>query len=355
MQLLADGLQSFKFTWSHLHTVWNWKGLESFDIPPLVHLSRVHAVNFFRSNGIWVKWMQYMTSEEWSRPVLLIPPHEMRSIAAWRPEVTPHQYSDMDQRGKITWLEKFEAHMHDASGLPDHVRADIRHLKDVIAGKVSMYQTGPPLDSIIDDLVRASSGEVYLPVVVADQLAPDTLAQYFAGADHPEAPVDTLISVPKRWEPPVTNVLMVGAMILCKSGLSSIRRSGSSLKMPFLMAMVVDCVPTDPDVTVQYWVPPVAPVSRVGGGKKKMVVDLFGDWAAFDTLSISDAENVNFPGITVQKADVLEVITLTKLGQIPYTALDKLRREHAIDVAALSLSQTHLGGVYRAHVLTTNT
>ena len=354
MQLLVDGLPSFKFTWSHLHTVWNWKGLESFDIPPLVHLHRVHAVNFFRSNGIWVKWKQYMTSEEWSTPVLLIPPHEMPIIAAWRPQVTPHQYSDKDQRGKITWLEKFEAQLHDASGIPDHLRADIRHLKDVIAGKVSMYQTGPPLDSIIDDLVRASSGEVYLPVVVADQLAPDMLAQYFAGADHPEVPVDTLISVPKRWEPPVTNVLMVGAMILCKSGLSSIRRSGSYLKMPFLMAMVVDCVPTDPDVTVQYWVPPVAPVSRVGGGKKKMVVDLFGDWAPFDTLMISEAELVDFPDIIVQKADILEVITLTGLGTIPYTALDKLRLEHAIDVTGISLSQTHLGHLYRAHVLTTN-
>ena len=355
MQLLVDGLHSFKFTWSHLHTVWNWKGLESFDIPPLVHLSRVHAVNFFRSNGIWVKWKQYMTSEEWSTPVLLIPPHEIQSIAAWRPQVTPHQYSDMDQRGKMTWLEKFEAQMHDASGTADHVRADIRHLKDVIAGKMSMYQTGPPLDGIINDLVRASSGDVYLPMVVADELAPGMLAQYFAGADHPEAPVDTLISVPKRWEPPVTNVLMVGAMILCKSGLSSIRRSGSSLNMPFLMAMVVDCVPTDPDVIVQYWVPPVAPVSRTGGGKKKMVVDLFGDWAPLDTLMISEAELVDFPDITVQKADILEVITLTGLGTIPYTALDKLRLEHTIDVTGISLSQTHLGHLYRAHVLTTNT
>ena len=131
--------------------------------------------------------------------------------------------------------------MHDASGIPDHVRADIPLLKDVIAGKVSMYQTGPQLDRIIDDLVRASSADVYLPTAVENQLAPDTLAQYFAGADHPEAPVDTLISIPKRWEPTVTNVLMVGAMILCKSCLSSsITRSGSSLKMPFLMAMVID-------------------------------------------------------------------------------------------------------------------
>ena len=88
-------------------------------------------------------------------------------------------------------------------------------------------------------------------------------------------------------------------------------------------------------------------MSRVGGGKKRMAVDLFGDWAPFDTLMISDAKLLNFPDIAVQKADLLEVITLETLGQLPFTALDKLRREHMIDVTAI--------GLPRAHVLTTNT
>ena len=44
----------------------------------------------------------------------------------------------------------------------------------------------------------------------------------------------------------------------------------------------------------------MAPVSRVGGGTKRMVVGLFGDWG---TLMISDAELVNSPDITVRKAD----------------------------------------------------
>ena len=43
------------------------------------------------------------------------------------------------------------------------------------------------------------------------------------------------------------------------------------------------------------------------------------------------------------------VTTLEKLGQIPYTALDKLRREHKMDVTAISLSQAHSGGIFRAH------
>ena len=69
---------------------------------------------------------------------------------------------------------------------------------------------------------------------------------------------------------------------------------------------------------------------------------------------VSDAELANSPDITVRKADILEVITLTGLGTIPYTALDKLRLEHDIDVTGISFSQTHLGHLYRSHVLTTN-
>ena len=83
--------------------------------------------------------------------------------------------SENDQRSKVAWLEKFEAQRRESSGFPDHVQADIQHLRDVIAGKVSKYQTGPPLDAIINDLVRASSGDVYRPVVVVDQLPPDML------------------------------------------------------------------------------------------------------------------------------------------------------------------------------------
>ena len=109
MQLLADGLRGCRFTWSHLHTVWDWKGLARFDMPAMIHLNRVHAINFYRPNGIWVKWKQYMTSEEWSSPVLLIPSHEIPLIAAWRPTVTQHAYSETDQRSKVMMVANWAA------------------------------------------------------------------------------------------------------------------------------------------------------------------------------------------------------------------------------------------------------
>jgi len=167
-------------------------------------------------------------------------------------------------------------------------------------------------------------------------------------------PVNTLIAIPRRWEPVVTEVLMVGAMILCKAPSNAgILCSGSEMSMPFLMAMVVECRSTADDVAVQYWVPQLAPVSRLGGAKNKMVFDLFGEWVPFDTMTISDARLVNFPDIVVRKNNILEVFTCHGPGSIPYTVLDKLRVEHGIDVTSISLSQTHLGGLYRAHVLTT--
>ena len=84
------------------------------------------------------------------------------------------------------------------------------------------------------------------------------------------------------------------------------------------------------------------------------IVDNLRAVDASDTLMVSDAELANFPDITARKADILEVITLETLGQIPDTALDQLRREHMIDVTGISLSQTHLGGICRAHVITAN-
>ena len=82
------------------------------------------------------------------------------------------------------------------------------------------------------------------------------------------------------------------------------------------------------------------------------MIDLFGEWVPFETLTVADAGLVNFPHIIVRNDNILELFTCEGPGRIPYAVLDKLRVEHGIDVTSISLSQTHLGGLYRAHVLT---
>ena len=67
---------------------------------------------------------------------------------------------------------------------------------------------------------------------------------------------------------------------------------------------------------------------------------------------VASAAFVSVPSVKVPRDDVLLMnVELDADSQIPFTALDALRTQYAIDVTAISLSLTHRGNVYRAHVL----
>ena len=352
MNVLLGGLPSFHFSWSHLMTVWNWKALDQFDMPTLRNLHKVHVVNLFRSNGIWVKWKQYMTSEEWSRPVLLIPAHEMAAIAAWRPAVVPTRFSDADKRSKFAWLDKFESVVADGPDTVGKCHKDVAYLKTMIEGNAATFTDGPTVDQSIFDLKHAAGGSVSAAVPANAEYPHDVLAQYFISADHPEMPVNTLISVPRRWEPPENDVLTPGCMIIrtAPPG-TTINLADWTMTMPILVAQVVDCSFADDTLVLLYWLPQPAPVMRASGGKKKMIPDVFGPWIALHSLALADAQEVHLPDIIMNKTDILEVFDMTADDKLPYRIFDKLRTKHGIDMTGLSLSQTHLGNIYRAHVL----
>ena len=114
-EILRNRLPVLDLTHCHLSRIWNCKALQRFDLPPLVGMARVHAICIFRYNGIWVKWKQYLTSEEWSRPVMLVPQHEMAAVAAFRPELIPQGYTGKKKKPKLAWLN-LEIMLPDVSG-----------------------------------------------------------------------------------------------------------------------------------------------------------------------------------------------------------------------------------------------
>jgi hypothetical protein len=78
--------------------------------------------------------------------------------------------------------------------------------------------------------------------VCDSKLPPDILAHYFPGGDHPEMPVDTLISIPNIWEPLGCTIIMPGVMRICKTQPgASVTLSSATMEMPFLL-----CIPGDP-------------------------------------------------------------------------------------------------------------
>ena len=83
-------------------------------------------------------------------------------------------------------------------------------------------------------------------------------------------------------------------------------------------------------------------------------MDMFGPWAQYDELNLETAAWVVAPSVRVPRDDVLLVnVELDSNSQIPFSAFDALRTAHGIDVSAISLSMTHRGNIYRAHVLQT--
>ena len=78
MQIVLAALNSRNdIFFEHVTQTWGWTQMAADLDLPRVHghdLPRIHVFNIFRSNGIWIKWKQYMSDDAWSRPVLLLGP-----------------------------------------------------------------------------------------------------------------------------------------------------------------------------------------------------------------------------------------------------------------------------------------
>ena len=73
-----------------------------------------------------------------------------------------------------------------------------------------------------------------------------------------------------------------------------------------------------------------------------------------DELKLETAASASVPSVRVPRDDVLLMnVELDADLQIPFSAFDALRKTHAIDVSAISVSSTHRGNLYRALVLQT--
>ena len=72
------------------------------------------------------------------------------------------------------------------------------------------------------------------------------------------------------------------------------------------------------------------------------MIDIFGPWRPLDAHQLGD--------LGYHKTVLLINVEL-EAGRIPFAAIDELRSKHGVDTTALSMSSTHYGNVYRAHVL----
>ncbi len=126
----------------------------------------------------------------------------------------------------------------------------------------------------------------------------DHLVALFPGADHPGLLVDALITVKGAWEPPRPKGLLIpGSMIIARA------RENTCWEEPlsFLLGMALpehrhdDTSP----LLVQWWLPPLAPIVSLRGGRKKNVLDHFGEWKSIDMFKAADLSRVSLPSVDV--------------------------------------------------------
>ena len=324
------------------------------DLPALKGLRRVHVVDFFTHRGaVFVKWKHYMTSETWSRPVVMIPCSGVSRVANWRPPVRPRTFEARERMH--AWIDKFEMNLAHSNASYTKLKPELDTLRQTIDGAIPEYAKGPDIDHIIADLIRF--GRVTPTAALTPATLPhDAIVQLFPGGDLPETGVDSLIQIPGIWQATAPDdILGPGSMVICKPHLT-MSTGATTTTVPFSLGMAIPGSDSDDSdyILVAWWVPSAAPVATFRPGKKAKVIDMFGPWVQYDELNLETAAFASLPNVKVQRADVLLMnIELDGDSQIPFQVFDALRTEWTIDVSAISLSLTHRGNIYRAHVLQT--
>ena len=126
------------------------------------------------------------------------------------------------------------------------------------------------------------------------------------------------------------------------------------MKLPFLLASVLEVAADKASIVVQWWVPGASPMVRYGGGKKQNKIDVVSAWTPSSYMQLGDMADSVLPDIIVDIADVLQInVEIGPDHLLPFPVLDQLRYDDVIGLTALSYSQTQLGTVYRSHALMT--
>ena len=212
-------------------------------------------------------------------------------------------------------------------------------------------QTGPSIDRIISDLLdlgRTGLAKSEVGRSGLEALPADSIVQLFPGADLPSVPVDALVHIDGVGGMSRPKVLIDASLVICKSTPLT-KMNGTPLL--FTLAQIVDCRHGRDDLLVAWWVPPLAAKADFKGGRKKMIVDVFGPWKPLAQCTLDELHDTDTPCCLVSHDVVLEMNVELDNGKIPFSAFDALRNKHGIDVTGFTTSLTQGGNLYRAHCL----
>ena len=198
LHIITTELKKWTIRCGHLYTVWKWKDVVSVVPLPALHgLHNCHAFQIFRAGGVHLRWKQYMTDETWSKSIVLVEPHHVPTLAAWRPEAIAPELAG--KQAMLAFADKLELFLADTHQSLEKYKGALHALRGTMMHQME-FQRGPSVDAIVADLISVGQKE---PVkqsnaTNADAALGDQLCQFFPGADVPGFPLDTLVGTSTR-------------------------------------------------------------------------------------------------------------------------------------------------------------
>ena len=220
--IIKTALRSFDIDTMHTKQTWAFKELGE-SLPAIRRLHYVHAVNVFRTRqGIFIKWKQYVTDDQWSEPQCVVHARKMATIAGLRPASVAKHFAERDMM--LSWLDKYEGALTDWQNTINKHKEGIEWLKRTIEHRNEDYNSETTLDDIVTKLITLGQGQPSLrPVEI--EIPDDQLVSLFPGADLPNVPVNTLVAIdgihPRSAPPPVP---MQGHLVIFQAGLLWVRK-----------------------------------------------------------------------------------------------------------------------------------
>lgn len=317
-EVARAGMPSFGFGVGHMTHQWGFKSLKPL-MPEFRNLRTVHAINIFRRGGIWVKWKQYMTCDTWSTPVLLIPPHQIPVVARFVPDRVTQSFEK--RAAMLAWIDKFECSLSDAQQTIETRRACVEWLRRVVRNEHPVYNNGPTIQDILRDLLALRGRPGQAPRGDFGPLPTDTVAAGFPGGDQPLLPVNCLVQVTGKWEPPPPpDIAVPGSMVIVKCG-PEMQFNGDRLLFA-MGAMLPQSGSLRADaLMVEWWVPSRSAAQTFRPGRKKDVVDVFSKWRPLSSVTMAELSKTRLPPVLVQTEDVLEFNFQLEDDKIGYAVL----------------------------------
>lgn len=218
MDIISKALKNQNIHWGHLDKQWDFTSIRTGIGVEFHRLRNAHSLCFTRTaSGVTVRWRQWLTDSEWSRPLLVLDAVRMQQVCqAMRPPELELAFPEATSNGIKSFLDKLDLLLaasdamgstvqgqtaSDARGSAAQGRVgsstahlhrnkdrslDMAWLRRVAQSEERSLKNDKNIDDVISDLVRL--GQVPVPARggAASWTCPgleDTVVQLYPGSD----------------------------------------------------------------------------------------------------------------------------------------------------------------------------